>query len=232
MEHASRFGWGVTVDRLLTVYAGAISTSLAPEQLHADGLTRLVAMDGMGASGGPVTGAQARAASEIESALAGLGLAAESPQPGSYLVRLEGQHKLATMTWLIVGAHSLHVEAFFCRQPDEDHARFYRFLLERNGRMYGVHFAVDSSGDVYLVGRLPLSSVTADEIDRVLGCVLTYSDENFNPALAIGFASSIRKEWAWRVKRGESLANLRAFARFAGPVPGEAGAGTSGPDQA
>jgi Putative bacterial sensory transduction regulator len=179
-----------------------------------------------------VTPAQARAASEIEAALAGLGLAAERPQPGSYLVRLEGQHKLATMTWLIVGAHSLHVEAFFCRQPDEDHARFYRFLLERNGRMYGVHFAVDSRGDVYLVGRLPLLSVTADEVDRVLGCVLTYSDENFNPALAIGFASSIRKEWAWRVRRGESLANLRAFARFAGPVPGEAGGGASGPDQA
>ena len=179
-----------------------------------------------------MTQIQARAASEIESALAGLGLAAERPHPGSYLVRLEGQHKLATMTWLIVGAHSLHVEAFFCRQPDEDHARFYRFLLERNGRMYGVHFAVDSRGDVYLVGRLPLLSVTADEVDRILGCVLTYSDENFNPALAIGFASSIRKEWAWRVRRGESLANLRAFARFAGPGPGEADGGASGLDQA
>ena len=30
VEHASRFGWGATVDRLLTVYAGAISTSLIP----------------------------------------------------------------------------------------------------------------------------------------------------------------------------------------------------------
>jgi D-inositol-3-phosphate glycosyltransferase len=29
VEHASRFGWGATVDRLLTVYAGAMSTSLA-----------------------------------------------------------------------------------------------------------------------------------------------------------------------------------------------------------
>ena len=173
----------------------------------------------------PVATDQARAASAIESALAGLGLDAERPQPGSYLVRLEGERKLATMTWLIVGVHSLHVEAFFCRQPDENHARFYRFLLERNGRMYGVHFAVDSQGDVYLVGRLPLGSATADEIDRLLGCVLTYSDENFNAALAIGFASSIRKEWAWRVKRGENLANLRAFARFADPAPGEADGG-------
>jgi Putative bacterial sensory transduction regulator len=157
----------------------------------------------------------AAAAKTIESALADLGLSFESPRPGAFLVRLEGQHKLATMTWLIAGPHSLHVEAFFCRQPDENHAAFYRFLLERGGRMYGVHFALDPVGDVYLVGRLPLASVSADEIDRLLGCVLTYSDENFDQALMLGFASSIRREWAWRTKRGESLANLQAFARLA-----------------
>jgi Putative bacterial sensory transduction regulator len=154
-------------------------------------------------------------AKTIEAALDDLGLGYESPRPGAFLVRLEGQHKLATMTWLIVQMHSLHVEAFFCRQPDENHAAFYRFLLERGGRMYGVHFALDPVGDVYLVGRLPLASVSADEIDRLLGCVLTYSDENFDQALMLGFASSIRREWAWRTKRGESLANLQAFARLA-----------------
>jgi hypothetical protein len=145
-----------------------------------------------------------------------LGVAYESSQPGAYLVRLEGQHKLATMTWLIAEAHSLHIEAFFCRQPDENHAEFYRYLLERGSRMFGVHFALDPVGDVYLVGRLPLSAITGDEIDRLLGCVLSYSDENFDQALMIGFASSIRKEYDWRVKRGESLANLRAFARLTG----------------
>ncbi len=158
-------------------------------------------------------------AAGIESALGSLGLPFEMPRPGAYLVRLEGQHKLATMTWLIAGAHSLHVEAFFCRQPDENHAEFYRFLLDRGGRMYGVHFALDPVGDVYLVGRLPLGCVTADEIDRILGCVLSYSDENFDTALMLGFASSIRKEWAWRTKRGESLANLQAFARLAEAEP-------------
>jgi len=157
------------------------------------------------------------AVASVEAALDALGLVPESPEPGSYLVRLEGQRKLATMTWLLVGAHSLHVESFFCRQPDENHARFYRFLLERNGKMYGVHFAVDQQGDVYLTGRLPLAAVSTEEIDRVLGCVLSYSDDNFNPALAIGFESSIRREWAWRIKRGESTANLTAFARF-GPA--------------
>jgi hypothetical protein len=44
--------------------------------------------------------------------------------------------------------------------------------------------------------------------------VLTYSDENFDAALKLGFGTSIRREWAWRVKRGESLANLRAFTDF------------------
>jgi putative sensory transduction regulator len=162
-------------------------------------------------AGGPVH------ARVIESALEDAGVTYESPGQGSYLARLEGQHKLATMTWLIVGEHSLHVEAFFCRQPDENHGRFYRFLLERNGRMYGVHFAVDPAGDVYLVGRTPLPAVSGEEIDRLLGCVLSYADENFDRALEIGFASSIRREWAWRAKRGESLANLRAFAAFADP---------------
>jgi hypothetical protein len=31
----------------------------------------------------------------------------------------------------------------------------------------------------------------------------------------MGFGSSIKREWAWRVKNGESLANLKAFESFA-----------------
>jgi len=177
----------------------------------------------------PDAGQDAEPAAAIAAALTELGLSYDNPSPGAYLVKLEGQHKLATMTWLIAGAHSLHVEAFFCRRPDENHERFYRFLLERNGRTYGVHFAIDSMGDVYLVGRLPLAAAGPDEIDRILGCVLSYADENFDVALELGFASAIRREWAWRAKNGESLANLRAFARFADPeaVP----RGTADPEQ-
>lgn len=138
----------------------------------------------------------------------------------AYLVRLEGTHKLATMTWLVAGAHSLLVEAFFCRRPDENQAAFYSYLLTHNAKMYGVAFSLDGLGDVYLVGRLPLSAVNPAEIDRLLGCVLTYADETFDAALELGFGSAIRREWAWRTSRGESLANLAAFARFAsGPAP-------------
>ncbi|MCL2584788.1 MAG: YbjN domain-containing protein [Streptosporangiales bacterium] len=151
---------------------------------------------------------------ELRRVLDALGTEYEHPEPGAYLVSLPGTHKLATHTWLIAGEHSLHVEAFFCRQPDENHAVFYRFLLERNGRMFGVHFALDPVGDVYLTGRLPVSAITEDEIDRLLGSVLTYADESFNQALKLGFGSAIKREWAWRTSRGESLANLAPFAGF------------------
>lgn len=136
---------------------------------------------------------------------------------GAYLVKLPGSHKLVTMCWLVAGEHALLVEAFVMRRPDENRERLHAFLLQRNAKMYGVAFSIDDAGDVFLVGRVALHAVTADEIDRLLGCVLSYADENFDAMLEIGFSTSIRKEWAWRVKRGESLANLQAFARFADP---------------
>ncbi|WP_119727011.1 type III secretion system chaperone family protein [Thermomonospora amylolytica] len=153
----------------------------------------------------------------IEQALKDAELDYQQPREGAFFVKLPGEHKLATMTWLIVGDHSLHVEAFFCRRPDENHEEFYRWLLRKNGRMYAVAFTLDEAGDVYLVGRLPLASVSSEEVDRLLGSVLSYADDNFDKALEIGFKTSIQKEWAWRVSRGESLANLQAFARFADP---------------
>ena len=69
--------------------------------------------------------------------------------------------------------------------------------------------------------------MSADELDRVLGSVLEYADGAFNTLLELGFGSSIRREWAWRVKNDESLANLQAFADFAqrpvGPARRRAG---------
>ena len=129
----------------------------------------------------------------------------------SFSVTLPGEKKLQTPVRLDVGRHALGVHAFVCRNPDENHARVHRWLLERNLRMYAVSFAVDRHGDIYLEARLPLSAVTPDELDRVLGSVLANADESFNAILELGFASSIRKEWEWRVSRGESTRNLDAF---------------------
>ena len=130
---------------------------------------------------------------------------------GVFSVVLPGERKLQTPVRLEIGPHAFAVHAFVCRRPDENHERVYRWLLEKNLKLYAVAFAVDHLGDIYLDGRLPLTSVNADELDRLLGSVLTYADESFNTILELGFASSIRKEWDWRVSRGESTKNLEAF---------------------
>ena len=131
--------------------------------------------------------------------------------PGSFSLTLPGERKLQTAVRLDVGPHALGVHAFVCRNPDENHARVYRWLLERNLKMYAVAFAVDHLGDIYLDARLPLSMVNPEELDRLLGSVLAHADESFNAILELGFASSIRKEWEWRLSRGESTKNLEAF---------------------
>jgi hypothetical protein len=135
----------------------------------------------------------------------------ESPREGTFSLTLPGEKKLQTPVRLDVGEHALGVHAFVCRNPDENHARVYRWLLERNLRMYAVAFAVDHTGDIYLDARLPLSSVSHEELDRLLGSVLAHADASFNTILELGFASSIRKEWEWRLSRGESTRNLDAF---------------------
>jgi hypothetical protein len=135
----------------------------------------------------------------------------ESPHEGTFSITLPGEKKLQTPVRLDVGEHALGVHAFVCRNPDENHARVYRWLLERNLRMYAVAFAVDHTGDIYLDARLPLASVSPDELDRLLGSVLAHADASFNTILELGFASSIRKEWEWRISRGESTRNLDAF---------------------
>ena len=139
----------------------------------------------------------------------------EATGDSSYVVTLPGTHKLKTVCNLIVGEHALRVEAFVMRQPDENREQLWAFLLQRNARMYGVAFSLDRDGDVYLTGRVTLKGLDEDELDRLLGAVLTYADESFDSMLEIGFGDSIRREWAWRVKRGESLRNLEAFAAFA-----------------
>ncbi|HET6859992.1 MAG TPA: YbjN domain-containing protein [Streptomyces sp.] len=155
--------------------------------------------------------ADADARQVVEATLKDAELEWESPEPGSYVVKLPGTRKLSTTVSLIVGRHALSVNAFVIRHPDENEAGVHRWLLERNLRLYGVSYAVDRLGDIYLAGKLPLAAVTPEELDRLLGTVLEAADGSFNTLLELGFASAIRKEYAWRVSRGESTRNLDAF---------------------
>ena len=157
----------------------------------------------------------------IRDVLAAGELENSEPSPGVFDVVLPGERKLKTPVRLEVGKHALSVHAFVCRKPDENFEAVYRWMLERNMKMFGMAFALDAVGDIFLDARLPLRVVTAEEVDRLLGSVLSYADDSFNVLLELGFASSIRKEWDWRIANGESTANLDAFRGWleAGPAP-------------
>ena len=130
---------------------------------------------------------------------------------GEFVVTLPGDKKLRTVASLLVGERSTSVSAFVVRNPDENHEEFYRHLLRRNLRMPGLSYAIDPSGDVYVKGEVPTAAVDAAYLDQLFGVVLDAADAPFNELLVLGFLTSMRKEWAWRISRGESTRNLDAF---------------------
>jgi hypothetical protein len=155
---------------------------------------------------------------ELERLLDDAGVTWEEVTATTVVVTLAGERKLQTTCSLTLGTSALTVNAFVSRRPDENHAAVYRWLLEQNRRLYALAFSLDHLGDIYLTGRVPLSAVSAEEIDRLLGCVVEYSDTSFNTILEIGFASAIRREWEWRTEKGLSTDNLAAFAHLLQPL--------------
>jgi hypothetical protein len=135
----------------------------------------------------------------------------QGAREGEFVVTLPGEKKLKTVASLVVTESTLSVSAFVIRNPDENHEQFYRHLLRKNLRLPGLAYAIDKSGDVYVTGRVPAAGVDAHYLDQLLGALLQAADAHFNELLAIGFLTSMKKEWAWRVSRGESTRNLEAF---------------------
>lgn len=128
-----------------------------------------------------------------------------------YVVSLPGEKKLKTVVSLVVRDRVTSISAFVIRRPDENHEEFYRSLLRRNLRLPGIAYAIDGYGDVYVRGQLPTAGLDGDQLDQLFGVILAASDEPFNELLVTGFLSSMEKEWAWRISRGESTRNLEAF---------------------
>lgn len=135
------------------------------------------------------------------------------------IVVLPGEQKLRTTVSVSVGADTVTVNAFVIRHPDENADRVHRWLLERNRRIFGMAYAIDHYGDIFLVGTLPSAGFDAEVMDRLMGSVLQHADLAFNTLLELGFATAIRAEWAWRLKAGESTANLAAFSHLAPDEP-------------
>ena len=95
----------------------------------------------------------------------------EATDANTFMVTLPGEKKLQTHCALVVGHHSLSINAFVIRKPDTHEDAVHRWCMTKNATMYGVAFATNELADIYLVGRLPLGAVTAQELDRLIGAV-------------------------------------------------------------
>ena len=99
---------------------------------------------------------------------------------------------------LILGDHHLRAEAFFMRAPDENPGSTYRLFLQRNERSGPWRFTANESGDVGLLALIPLAAVTEDELDQLLGTLVTVTDETYVPAMKLGFEKGLEEQ----VRRG------------------------------
>ena len=167
---------------------------------------------GTPASTTTVATAVARARAALAAYVLDAGLASEpGARDGEVVVTIPGERKLKTVASFLVRDELTSVSAFVIRNPDENHAEFYRYLLRRVMRRPLLGYAVDGSGDVYVRGQVPTAALDERYLDLLVGALLEAADEPFNDLLALGFLTSMKREWAWRVARGESLANLEAF---------------------
>ena len=135
----------------------------------------------------------------------------EEIDSSTLLVTVPGEKKLYTNVVFKVGDKTLSINAFVIRKPDQNSEKVHEWLLRHNASMYLLSYGINELGDIYLVGRLPIELITKCEVDRILGAVHEYCDASFNTLLELGFADAIRREWAWRISRGESVSNLEAF---------------------
>jgi hypothetical protein len=142
------------------------------------------------------------------------------PRTGRFVVTLPGDLKLRIATVLDARRYTVDLHTFVARRPEENHESVYRWLLRANVGLHGVAYGLDQLGDVYLAGRLPVDEVSPSSLDRVLGACVDAADSGFRAVLELGYASAIRREWAWRTSRGESTANLDMFSGVLSADPG------------
>jgi Putative bacterial sensory transduction regulator len=106
-----------------------------------------------------------------------------------WFVRLRGEQKDVFTVWLTLRQRTLHYETYVMPAPEENHERFYEHLLRRNRKMYGAAFAIGDEDAIFIVGQLANEAIDEGELDRLLGSLYAWTEQYFQPALRIGYAS-------------------------------------------
>jgi uncharacterized protein YjfI (DUF2170 family) len=111
-----------------------------------------------------------------------------------WYVRITGEEKDNSMIVFTLGQRTLHYETYMMPAPEENKPDFFRHLLRRNQKMYGLAFSIGSEDAIYLAGQISSELVNESTLDRVLGTFYSTIELCFQPALRLGFASRFREK--------------------------------------
>ncbi len=106
-----------------------------------------------------------------------------------WFVRVAGEEKAVFSIWFHLQQRALHVETYVAPAPMERHAEAYEYVLRRNLALRGLAFAIGDEDAIYLVGSIPVTEVSSEELDRLLGSVYAYVEQHFRPLVRIALGS-------------------------------------------
>ena len=109
--------------------------------------------------------------------------------PRRWFIRMHGEEKEFTTIWLTLGQRTLRYETYVMPAPEENAEQLYEHALRRNAKLTGAHFSIGVEDALFLRGELPLSVLSENEIDRVIGTLFAAVETHFPVLIRIGFAS-------------------------------------------
>lgn len=123
----------------------------------------------------------------IEGYLEDVGAPSERRGDREWTVMLPSHKRGGIGARLIAGERTLALRTFFMRGPERAHEAVYRRLLQKNLGTSAWRFALDRDGDVHLVAETPLSTLTGELLDELLGTLSTIVDETYESSVRTGF---------------------------------------------
>ena len=110
-----------------------------------------------------------------------------------WYLRLRGEEKEFVTVWLTLRQRTLRHEAQFMPAPETNVAEAWPTSSRATPTSTAMAFALGPEDAVYLVGRVPVARVDDDELDRIVGASLAYTDECFPTAMTLGYEGRYRR---------------------------------------
>ncbi len=110
-----------------------------------------------------------------------------------WLIRFRGDEKDVITLWLSLRQRSVHAETELMPAPEENREELLQFLLRKNAEMRDVHFAIGPEEGIYLMTQIPIVEIDVDRLDELVGATLTYVDEIYPTAMAMGLPGLYRR---------------------------------------